>query len=692
MLRRNIQHIRPAPCNFRWICVMSANSLFMLLFLMITCATVFFMVHIGCLLDPSSVGHDYVGTATTRIADDVGTYNSSISNSDSSSSSSIIRRSEHAAYGSCVLPSIQSLADFMSKISLLGRKRSSLETKNKRVDLPISAVAAANRSSTKSPDLYQRDWDSIWNNLLNITNQSNNYTREQSSRSISNEDQKMEKLVNITTTGVDVSSLSIEEVLDIFPPPRKASDIIEVYNQSTYQELIKTFVTQENVVICANGGSSTAGGGGVVQRKRYFARLADYLTVIKKSMTTSQPQGVVHAIDRGHGARHSLHTAVFSSNFIPANVDLLLWEFAINDYGYHIPDETRVIQERSIFLAWLQEVEKIKPKPPKVILIYLWRTPFQLDAYQKIDNPVFTSHNRMAKHFDFVVGHVNVASYFDDIPLPFQDTKQLFLADNHHPNGMGHLAISYLLLAMLRGGQSEWLDDSHNQQQEALPSSSNQQSKDIPAVIENFQWHCGNETEDKRFIARQVVKYMENEQDTSWRSPRATWSLESPQNTVSVGKRQIVAENALDVSILGKIDLKRNDRQGSIQLACCKPGLSSSSRNITTFKISNKGHDPAMKNIQSIFLGFGKNMSDVSKMKVLINEEGDFLRGKLIKVSHDWNCFWSWQDIYESMWFVLPRRIVQPQTKVASLQFCVQNKQCLQGHNSGVSLISMAVY
>mmetsp|Transcript_42015 Transcript_42015/g.46948 ORF Transcript_42015/g.46948 Transcript_42015/m.46948 type:complete len:108 (+) Transcript_42015:435-758(+) len=83
-----------------------------------------------------------------------------------------------------------------------------------------------------------------------------------------------------------------------------------------------------------------------------------------------------------------------------------------------------IAQMRSTMIAWLQEVQKIQPKPPKVVLIYLWSTPFKQKQDGNVKNPVFDAHKfgtELAAQFDFVVGHVNVASYFDElttIPTP----------------------------------------------------------------------------------------------------------------------------------------------------------------------------------------------------------------------------------------------------------------------------------
>ena len=85
---------------------------------------------------------------------------------------------------------------------------------------------------------------------------------------------------------------------------------------------------------------------------------------------------------------------------------------------FNMPEESHIEQERSMLIAWLREVEQMRPRSPKVILIYLWKTPFELNEEEKINNPVYDAHAQLAKEFDFVVGHVNLATYFDEPNMP----------------------------------------------------------------------------------------------------------------------------------------------------------------------------------------------------------------------------------------------------------------------------------
>ncbi len=147
----------------------------------------------------------------------------------------------------------------------------------------------------------------------------------------------------------------------------------------------------------------------------------------------------------------------------------------------------------------------MKPSPPKVILIYLWKAPFALNGDRRVNNPVYKSHAKMAKKFHFVVGHVNLKNYFDELNsaagLGLRGLKRLFLADVHHPNSLGHLSISFLLMNLLRYGR-KWTNSKHQEQRE----------------LENYDWFCGNETKDKSFLRSRVVGDS-IDADLGWQSP-----------------------------------------------------------------------------------------------------------------------------------------------------------------------------
>ena len=403
----------------------------------------------------------------------------------------------------------------------------------------------------------------------------------------------------------------------------------------------------------------------------------------------------MHIAQRGHGTRNSLHSAVFAPSFIPPESHLILWEFSINDCGQHIPGEQNIVeQQRSMLLAWLKEIERLRPDspPPKVIFVYLWKSPILLNNQHRIMNPVHDAHAHLAREFDFVVGHVNVASYIEGLELKFEDMRTLFLSDAHHPNKTGHLVISFLLLNLLRGfpnsADMDLLDHEQRHHHQQHWNSSLKHS-------EQYTWFCGTENEDKRFVRSQIVEYdSEKSLFQGWRSPLGVATMEMPQNDIKVGSRQLVFDQISSTNkiILGKQDPRRNDRQGSVALSCCM-GENAPINGYTTVSVP-EGSKP-MKDVQSLFLGFAPQFSDVRNLKVYVDSVERNVDGRLIRaLNEEWPCFWSWQNMYTPMWFAFSKE----QASVSSIHICVENNNCdkeddqTQEKQSQVLLISIAAY
>ena len=483
-----------------------------------------------------------------------------------------------------------------------------------------------------------------------------------------------------------LSKLKARELFETFPSPVSA-DTVQIYNQKAYHELIQTFITTTaNTTICANGGSATAGGGHIKFEHRYYTKLVNYI----RELRLNAAGGEVRVIERGHGARNSLHSAVFAPNFFPQNTDLFLWEFAINDYGYHIRNESIIEQERSMLIAWLREVEQMRPQnPPKVVLIYLWKKPFELNDRQQVINPVYDAHKQLAREFEFVVGHVNVASYFNELDVKEASLKEIFLADRLHPSAVGHLAITFLLLDLIRGKESRSITKSKHGRRDTDMNV----SIDVPSKHQQrpqaYDWLCGTESEAKRFVQSQVIENDDGVTSSGWRSPLSTATLEKPRNDAVSGTRQMFFDLASydQVNILGKQDPLRIDRQGSTSLKCCGDGASII--DYTTVRVPLNAEP--IQNAYSLFFGFGPGLSDVDALRVYINSDEEHVKGKLVRVKdEEWECSWSWKDIYDPLWFAFDKE--QPQ--ISSIRICVENDRCEEREDgqSKAMLISMAVY
>jgi hypothetical protein len=188
-------------------------------------------------------------------------------------------------------------------------------------------------------------------------------------------------------------------VPDLLPKPKR-QDTTSIYNRNAWIALRHVLTTRKHFLLCANGGSSTSGGAGTGGAQFYF-KFVKYMKVTGVTL----PDAKVDIIERGHGRRNSLHSGMLSASYFPPNLDILIWEFAINDQG---SGKFREVRNQLIF--WLEQVSRMKPRPPLVVLAYLWNSPFTLNN-GTVPSLVFNYHQRVAAEYDFVVGHVNLASY-----------------------------------------------------------------------------------------------------------------------------------------------------------------------------------------------------------------------------------------------------------------------------------------
>eukprot|EP00980_Cylindrotheca_fusiformis_P005067 scaffold1073_cov98-Cylindrotheca_fusiformis.AAC.6 len=518
----------------------------------------------------------------------------------------------------------------------------------------------------------------------------------------------LQSIMNSTTTIATSSDELLDTLFQVLPDPNEQTTL-EIYNMTTHQELLESIgsssssSTNDTFTICVNGGSSSAGAGGVRLEDRYFTKYYQYLTT-RSILVRSSSQ----VVDRSHGNRNSLHSAMFAENFLPKNVDLLLWEFAINDGEQQQQLQKQQQQQQSALLAWLQQVERMKPEPPKVILVYLWPA-FRLDESKTIINPVFVAHEQIAREFDFVLGHVNLISYIHEMKFPsWEDTQILYSADWMHINELGHSIVAFLLLHLVHGKTN------HEKNKEDTPTTTNTTRKS------DFTWHCGNETKEKRLIQSRIIGGGGGGGGDKFRSPSMSWTLEVPQNSQQqqsasfhTSANGVLMSSPFNITYLGKQDPLRQDRQGSIPLPCCSTkkkdnnSVATTTIGIVTANTTNTTMDNVLLppqstgTAQAIFFGFGQiRPFDSIQIDILHQhstaespETNRIPAGTLVVVDNDnhWaSCMWNFPAFYHSYWYVLESEIAPP----SAIRLCVESQeQCAQGsNNSGMMLVSMAVF
>jgi hypothetical protein len=134
-------------------------------------------------------------------------------------------------------------------------------------------------------------------------------------------------------------------------------------------------------------------------------------------------------------------------SFLPEDLDILIWEFAINDGN-------KGADVRNAMIMWLQNVEANLNPTPLVLLVYLWKSPFQTTSQGKILSRACNQHNSLGAEYDFVLlGHFKMGANMDSLGWEFTTLKSAFLADNHHPKAIVHHVIGKGLYQLLASDQ-----------------------------------------------------------------------------------------------------------------------------------------------------------------------------------------------------------------------------------------------
>lgn len=456
--------------------------------------------------------------------------------------------------------------------------------------------------------------------------------------------------------GSFTTDIATARVPFLFPKPSSMhqQDPLSIYNVKAWRALRRMVVTRNQYSLCANGGSSTAGGGGTGGKQFYF-EFVKYLNTTGVFTDVDGPDHHVDIVDRAHGSRHSLHSAMMAQSYFPPDLDIVFWEFAINDVGYLVKDPVAKRQdEKNGIILWLDQVSRIKPRPPLVVLVYLWETPFRMDSNGKVVNPVFDSHERVPAEYDFVVGHVNLAAYVEELKWGQQLSSKHLLADKHHPNALGHALVAHLLLHLMI------LDDD---QEESPPMATpNAATASTMSTKTPFQWACGNATEEQRLIQSRV----------EGKSPLASFTMELPKNEI-VYPGMLVYQSEINVTIsFGKAAPGRKDRIKAVTLPCCKD------EQMIVLVDPHRTYLP----LRAIQLGIKHDPG--SYVRIYLDSED--VSANLTTVAANWDCLWSFKStaiIPNVGWIVMDRN-------VSTIRLCSTHPSC--GRNGNLGLMSMVVY
>jgi hypothetical protein len=334
------------------------------------------------------------------------------------------------------------------------------------------------------------------------------------------------------------TSLSLKSKAMLFPDADvKNARIIALYNPESLKKLEawkKKMNQGQKTVMIMNGGSSSAYVPGGDPDDRFFVQFVHQYIRPKYN-------GTIEVVDRAHGARNSAHSAHLITSFFPNQVDLVLWEFSIND-GFFPHDV------RNQFILWLRNVAASQKSPPLVILVFLWTSPFQLEKNGKIFSRTFSQHSFLGAEYDFVLGHVNLAAYFDSLGWGYEFTKQAFLADKHHPNSLAHHILAKLLGQLISKASQSYRP----------------YLKRVPKRKTGLKWTCKTNTMNKRKLKQFF--------DQSKGIARASYTADFPRNKDGSSPLLLAPISKTNMTTLsfGRSVESRIDRQHGIVVPCCR--------------------------------------------------------------------------------------------------------------------------
>lgn len=419
-----------------------------------------------------------------------------------------------------------------------------------------------------------------------------------------------------------------------------------LYSQKTYQRLHDKLHPNKPFRILINGGSSSAGGGNVDYNDAFFVRFANEME--------TKYDVVTDIVNRAHGDRTSMHSAILGESFFVPHVDLVIWEFSIND------ERDGATGVRNELILWLHKLVDIyEDEPPMVLLIYLWNKPFSTDKQGKILSGVYDYHAHLGAEFDFVLGHVNLAAYMDSLDWKADDLAQYFLADATHPNSLAHAAIAKIMVDFV-SGKLEPINH------------------DIDSGAE-FEWNCGDDMREQWQIQEIFEGGLSGMAKAGFTAevPRTTGpilpGMLEPHKEYSNGTvdhdYHLFSTQRYGVAKPGRID-----RHRGLTLPCCHDGK-------LIFELSEQAPVAAVQFLlhakegvdggnlgRRRLSGFNPASLFIEDIEILINDQ-DYT-GRIIS-AHDWNCLLS-NELF-STWIVLDDKDRVFPDRVS---FCSKSSSC----------------
>jgi hypothetical protein len=334
------------------------------------------------------------------------------------------------------------------------------------------------------------------------------------------------------------TTLPLREKALVFPVPEpKHKHSMALYNPESLQVLSKLkdkIKAGKNITLVISGGSSSAFVPDGNPNDRFFIQFAE--TYLKSELGAK-----VTVIDRAHGSRNSVHSAHLMSSFFPnREIDIVIWEFSINDGNF-------AADVRNGFIMWLRNVAALQSSPPLVILVYLWKSPFAEDDQGSIICRTYEQHAMLGAEYGFVLGHVKMAAYFDNLDWGFDALNKTFLADRHHPNALTHHIIARLIAHLFS----------------KATKTHSPLLKRIPENTTDIEWICETNSTEKI----QMQQMFEETKGIA----KGSFTIDVPRNKEKEHPQMLEPVNSAEKNqiMFGYASQGRSDRQYALIVPCC---------------------------------------------------------------------------------------------------------------------------
>eukprot|EP00873_Tetraselmis_striata_P008090 jgi/Tetstr1/428354/TSEL_018389.t1 len=206
------------------------------------------------------------------------------------------------------------------------------------------------------------------------------------------------------------------------------------------------------LTVALTGGSASAESCHVEGETETYLT---YLDLFRAFMAESFPHAapLLETVNVAQGATTSLWSTIMMDSLLPAaGVDILVWEYAINDhFGEPVAPEHTPEEMEAMLELWLRAALRL-PSRPAIVLLYLWDSDWTTpDTFPRAS--AWEAGRRLVQRY-VDAGH-DITTVV--VPRSMGANTTAILKDHHHPNCDGSAFIGRLLQTHMLSALSQAL-------------------------------------------------------------------------------------------------------------------------------------------------------------------------------------------------------------------------------------------